>query len=186
MLYSHSQNLPPDIKKLNRQLESHFGIDTESMRQMWRVSWSDDQYEKRMTDRTDAGLILLSPEVRELPKYQWIVSKWILENLVAVPSFQQGELADAKVSYECIYAFPQGKVPSFEALQFVIDLVYAAKGKKSLAKYKDPDADHPLEKQQERVDRLMEELFGDESGLLGKTFKGEGIVVPRSYEPHGE
>jgi hypothetical protein len=181
MLYSHSQNLPPEVKKLNRQLESHFGIDTESMRQMWRVSWSDDQYEKRMTDRTDTGIILLTPEVRELPKYQWVKSRWMLENLVAVPDFQQPELADAKVSYECIYAFPEGKIPSFEALQFLIDLIYAVKGKSSMRKYVDPDADHPLEKQQERVDRLMEELFGDESSLEGKTFRGEGIVVPQTY-----
>lgn len=179
MLYG--TQLPAEIKKLNRQLESHFGIDTESMRPMWRVSWSDDQYEKRMTDCTDGGIFLLTPEVRELPKYQWIKAKWILENLVAVPDMHRNELAEIKVSYECIYAFPEGKIPSFEALKFLVDLIYSVKGKASMRKYVDPDADHPLEKQQQRVDRLMEELFGDESGLEGKTFRGEGIVVPHTY-----
>ena len=174
MLYG--KNLPVEVKKLNRQLESHFGIDTTSMRQMWRVVWSDDQYEKRMTDRTDAGIILLTPELRDLPKYQWIKSHWVLENLVVVPEHQQNELAGIQTSYEPLHTFRDQIIPSFEAVKFLIDLVNAAKGKGTLHKYIDPDAENPLEKANERVDRLMEELFGDESSLLGRTITGEAVA----------
>lgn len=167
--------LPPEIKRINRQLESHFGIDTESMKQMWRVVWSDDQIEKRLTDRTDSGIILLNPELRDLPKYQWIVSHWVLENLVAVPEFQQFEVAGAKVSYEPIHAFRDDRKPSFEACKFLIDLINSVKGKGTLKKYVDPDAENPIEKANERVDKLMEELFGDESNLLGRTITGEAV-----------
>lgn len=177
--------LPAEIKRINRQLESHFGINTDDMRPMWRVSWSDDQYEKRETDRTDAGIILLYPEVRELPKYQWVKERWILERLVVVPEAQVKELAEAKTSYECVWAFSSKDTtrpiqPSFAACKFVVDLIHAAMGKGSMSKYIDPDlAPDAAEK---RIKEIELELFGDESGLLGKTFKGEGIVVPNSYE----
>jgi hypothetical protein len=179
--------LPADIKKINRQLESHFGINTEDMRPMWRVSWSDDQYEKRMTDRTDAGIILLHPEVRGLPKYQWVRARWLLERLIAVPPQQVEELAGAKTSYECVWAFSSKDTsrpitPSFTACKFVIDLIYAAQeGNGGMAKYLDPDT--TKESHEKRIREIELELFGDESSLLGKTFKGEGIVVPNSYEP---
>lgn len=178
--------LPAEIKKINRQLESHFGINTDDMRPMWRVSWSDDQFEKRMTDRTDTGIILLHPEVRELPKYQWVKERWILERLTAVPESQIKELAGAKTSWECVWAFAskdttQPVQPSFTACKFVIDLIHAASGEGSMAKYLNPEDSDP-EAAAKRVAAIELELFGDESGLLGKTFKGEGIVVPNSYE----
>jgi len=51
----------------------------------------------------------------------------------------------------------------------------------SLAKYKDNES--TPEAREERVIKLQEELFGDESGLYGKTAPGahEGIVVPPTY-----
>ncbi len=176
--------LPAEIKKINRQLESHYGINTDDMRPMWRISWSNDQYEKRMTDRTDGGIILLVPEVRELPKYQWIKSRWILENLTAVPKESVDELGGSKTSYECIWNF-SGKgggpvPPTFEACQFLISLIESAKGRGSMFKYVDPDT--TIESQNKRIQELYDALFGDESSLEGKTFKGEGIVVPNSYE----
>lgn len=153
------------------------------MRQMWRVTWSSDQYEKRYTDRTDGGIILLTPEVREMPKYQHCPKRWMLENLVLVPEFQQAELGDAKTSYECMWFF-QGKneepiQPTFEACQFIITLIESTKGKANMSKYVDPDASPDA--QEKRIQKLMLELFGDESGLEGKTFKGEGVVLPSTY-----
>lgn len=177
------ERLPADILRLNRQLESRFGVESNLIKPMWRVSWSNDQYEKRITDRTDAGIILLTPEVRELPKYQWCKNRWMLENLCVVPDFQQAELAGQKVSYECIWFF-EGKdgetiLPTLEACEFIITLVESAKGQNTMRKYVDPDAS--MEAQEKRIQQLMLELFGDESSLEGKTFKGEGIIVPRTY-----
>lgn len=178
--------LPAEIKKINRQLEAHFGINTDDMKPMWRVAWSDDQYEKRMTDRTDAGIYLLYPEVRELPKYQWVKHRWMLERLIAVPEMNRTELADVKTSYECVWAFAsrngeQPVKPSFTACKFIIDLIHAAQdGKGGMAKYIDPDI--APDAAAKRIAEIELELFGDESDLKGKTFKGEGIVVPHSYQ----
>lgn len=180
--------LPKEIQEINRQLQEQFGIDTISSLPIWRVSWSNDQYEKRLTDRTDSGLQLLVPEVRELPKYQWIKSHWILERLVLIPEVNAQELPTQKQSYECMYPFEnvytgETIMPSFRACQFVVDTVYAAMGKKSLRKYVDEEAKNPIEHREQRINKLEEELFGDESGLQGKThLTGEAIVVPQNYE----
>src|SRR6516162_1663463 len=66
--------------------------------------------------------------------------------------------------------------PIFKACKFVVDVVYAAMGKKSLAKYVDEEAKNPLEEQEKRINKLQEELFGDESSLLLRTVTGEAVA----------
>ena len=172
--------LPTDIITINNQLREEFGIDTETTNPIWRISWSNDQFEHRMTDRTPEGLSMLSPEIRILPKYQWIKSRWILERLVIVPEFQAWELGGKKVSYECIWKFEDRRneavPPMFPACQFIINLVYAAQGHSPMPKYIDPESKEPIEEQKKRIDDLMEELFGDESNLLGMTITGEAVA----------
>lgn len=173
--------LPKDIQEINRQLENHFGIDTVTGKPMWRVSWSTDQYEKRLTNYTDMGLLLLTPEVRELPKYQYCKDRWILEQLCLVPEANLSELPAQKQSYENMYTFEHGVtggpiMPVFEACKFVIDVVEAAKGKKSLRKYVDDEAQNPAEAKEKRIQQLTEELFGDESSILGRTITGEAVA----------
>ena len=41
---------------------------------------------------------------------------------------------------------------------------------------------YPAEMREKRIEKLTEELFGDESNILGRTVTGEAIVVPQSYE----
>jgi hypothetical protein len=179
------QTLPSDIQEINKHLREHFGIHTETGKEMWRVSWSNDQYEKRLTDTTDEGLQLLYPEVRELPKYQWIRSRWILERLCGVPVQHVRELPTIKLSYECAWVFKDRTDdyirPVFEAAKFIVDVIYSREGK-PFPRYIDPDSEEPLEKQKERVDKLVEELFGDESDLMMRTVTGEAVVVPRNYK----
>jgi hypothetical protein len=67
-------------------------------------------------------------------------------------------------------------VPTFRACKFVIDSLYAALGKKSMAKYVDEMAKNPVETQEKNIKELMEELFGDESSLLGRTITGEAVA----------
>ena len=153
--------LPQEIVEINEQLARHFGIDTISSQPIWRVSWSSDQYEKRLTDRTDEGFHLLTPEVRELPKYQYCKDRWILERLCLIPDVHIGDLPSQKQSYENMTTFENSFTgdaikPSFEACKFVVDTVYAAMGKKSLAKYVDEEAKNPIEAQRKRVDKLQE------------------------------
>jgi len=173
------------ITTLNQRLIDHFGLDTDSTKPMFRIVWADDQLEKRMMDTLDSGIQLLYPVVREVKKYSYLREVWVLERLVVVPDFQQKELADVKLSYEPIWVFVDATgnplPPAWEPTKLIVDTLYAALGKKSLAKYKDNES--TPEAREERVIKLQEELFGDESGLYGKTAPGahEGIVVPPTY-----
>jgi hypothetical protein len=173
--------LPYDIKQINQQLIDYFGVDTVTGQAMWRVAWSNDQYEKRMCAYTPEGLQLLYPQVFTMPKYQWVKNRWILERLCIVPEINQNELIDDKISYEIIYFFEnettkQPIPPLFKACKFVVDAVYASMGKKSMRKYVDEEAKNPMEAQKERIDKLQEELFGDESSLLLRTVTGEAVA----------
>jgi hypothetical protein len=180
--------LPTDILKINEQLRDEFGIETTSTNPMWRISWSNDQYEMRLTDRTPEGLVMLTPQLRLLPKYrQWLQPPcWILERLVVVPEFQAAELGGKQVSYECLHPFlGRNKLPVqpvWPACQFLVNLIYAAMGHKPMPKYIDPESKEPLEEQKKRIDLLVEELFGDESNLLGRTITGEAIAMPTNYD----
>lgn len=183
--------LPTDIQEINRLLRDTYGIDTESSLPMWRVSWAADQYEMRVDDVTPGGVKLLFPELMNFPKYSHIKDNWILENLVLVPIQQQNEIAGLKKSYECIWRFHDRNKkpvnPEWWACQFVIDLVHAAKtgNPMQVRKYFDPELgankEETIQKNKERIDKLVEELFGDESSLLGRTVTGEAIAMPQNY-----
>jgi hypothetical protein len=153
---------------------------------MWRVSWSEDQYEKRKSDVTASGIQLLTPQVMEFKKYSYIKDRYLLENWVIVPEFQQNELCGVKKSYECMWNFSDSLgrpiIPTFEACKFIIDAVNAVKGKSSLHRYIEPEENgNTPEAIEKRTDKLVEELFGDESGLLLRTVTGEASVVPSNY-----
>lgn len=184
------EQLPSEIRRLNRELKRHFGMDDDDMAAMWRVSWSDDQYENRFSKYTPAGIELLFPQLQLLPKYPWVAGRWMLENRVLVPEVSQSELDGVKKSYECMYAFPTQRgepiIPSFPACKFLADAVLAAKGKESLGpKYAHPLAgmksDEIKHHKKMEIDAIMEELFGDESFLMGRTITGEASTMPQQY-----
>jgi hypothetical protein len=180
------------IESINRQLIDLFGIDTITGRAIWRIVWSENQFEKRLIDTTPEGLFLLTSIVMEVPKYrQWIKEKYVLERLVIVPDINQNELPVSKLSYEPIFVFENARgeylPPKMEVCKIVIDTVYAAQGKSSLAKYKDPDSDSKdpqvaLAMQRARADAIMEELFSDETNISDALARKEGIIVPRNYD----
>jgi hypothetical protein len=181
--------LTEPIESINKQLVSLFGIDSDTGRPMFRVVSSWDQYEKRYTNVTKDGFQLLNPEVVELPKYDQrdldYKDCYILERLVVVPAFHHNEMVEV-MSYEPLWVF-RGKdrmgndvpvPPKTDACKMVIDTMYAALGKKSLVKYVDPESNsmEAIQEKQKRVDKLVEELFGDESALLGRTITGEAVA----------
>lgn len=173
--------LPEDVKRINKQLADNYGQDSISGQAIWRVSWSNDQWEKRLSEYTPEGLQMLHPEVQLLPKYQHVRNRWILERLCLVPDVNIGELPTQKQSYECMYPFENAYTgdalpPSYQAACFVIDCVYAAIGKKGLRKYVDDEAANPIESRAKRIAELQEELFGDESSLLMRTKTGEAVA----------
>lgn len=148
-------------------------------------------------------------ETRYLPKYrQWIHGRHILERLVLVPECNQSELPAAKISYEPLWVFRKGDdnetpdgylPPRLDACKFIIDAVLSAQAtatmmitgtekrdRPSLSRYKDPasgkSAEELVAHKQKKIDGLVEELYGDESGLMGATLPGGGgIIVPRNY-----
>jgi len=186
--------LTESIKSLNKQLIDLFGIDTISSLPIWRIVWSEFQFEWRYgtyDDITKSGIFLRSvTETRWVPKYrQWIQDKFVLERLVVVPITNKDELPDTKVSYEPIWIFEDRNgdylPPKLEAAQFIINTIYAAQySNHNLTRYSDPDnsQEAQIENARRRIDGIVEELFGEQSSFEGSTVTGETIIVPRNYE----
>jgi len=185
--------LTETVSSINNQLIDLFGIDTLTGAPIWRVAWSEDQLEKRYgtyDDYTSSGIYLRTvTEVREVPKYrQWIKEKYVVERLTLIPDVSKEDLPTEKLSYEPMYVFEdvRGRYlpPKLEAAKFVIDSIYAAMGKSSLAKYKDPDncTEAEMENTRDRIAQLQEELFGDETTIGDALAHKEGIIVPHTYK----
>lgn len=172
--------LAETIDTINNSLINLFGKDSVTGNPMWRVVWSEDQFEKRLVDTTDEGLTLLSPVVKEMPKYrQWIPEKYVLERLVLVPDANSKELLGLKISYEPIWIFEtqDGRYlpPRVDVAKFVIDGIYAAQGKKSMRKYVDEEAKNPIEHRHMRIAKLQSELFGEDT--VGPLEHGGGVSL---------
>ncbi len=166
------------LETINKRLLDYFSKDIASNQPIWRIVWSEDQYEKQLTKYTPEGLELLYPEMREVPKYkQWIHNKYILERLVIVPPINETELT-TKTNYEPVWVFEDKHgnplPPKWEVCKYVIDCVLAAQGKSNLAHYNRDD--ESVEKKEERVNRLMEELFGNETSTTDALAYREGVA----------
>lgn len=186
------------VENFNQALTDLFGIDTSSGQAMWRIVWSDDEYEMRETQYTPEGLLLLSPVTRLLPKYkQYIQARYVLEHLVIVPESNKDELLGLKKSYEPIWTFEDKSgnylPPHIEACKLIINTVIDAMAlardgrskSKSFRKYYDEEysQEASIEAKRKRVDEITEYLFGEQSGLAGTTVNcGETIIVPKNFE----
>jgi hypothetical protein len=108
----------------------------------------------------------------------------VLERLVIVPDENQPELL-VKKSYEPVWTYCDAQrnplPPVWPATKLVIDTLYAALGKTSLAKYVDSERNTTEEGRQQRVTELQAELFGDETDTGDALRYKEGIVVPPNY-----
>jgi|SRR5882672_554335 len=184
------------VESINASLVDYYGVDTITGDPIWRVVWSEDQFEHRLgtyddfVPNTEIYLRTVT-EVRYVPKYrQWIKQKFVLERLVVIPESNIPELPATKVSYEPIYVFETGSgkylPPNLQAAKFVVDTIYAATGKSSMAKYKDPDAglnkEDQFDKKVSEIDAIQKELFGNESLVGDALAHDQAIVVPRNYE----
>lgn len=187
--------LTESVDSINRQLVDLYGIDTITGDAIWRIVWSEDQFEHRFgtyDDVTESGIYLRTvTEVRYVPKYrQWIKERYVLERLVVIPEINSGDLPATKVSYEPMYSFQTDAgvylPPSIIACKFIIDTVLAVQGKTSLAKYKDREAglnkEEYYEMKNQEIQTLQNELFGNESDTGDAIAHGEAIIVPRNYQ----
>jgi hypothetical protein len=173
------------IETLNKRLVDYFGVDTVSGQPMYRIVFSEDQFEKRLTNHTKEGLELLTPQMVELPKYrQWIHDKYVLEQLVVVPAYNEQELS-TKTSYEPLHAFQDGDQnylpPKWEITKFIIDLLHSAKGRQSMRRYAD-DHEGSKEERELRIKALEDQLFGNETDVGDALAHKQGVVVPENFE----
>lgn len=177
--------LTESIDSINRQLVDLYGIDTITGQPIWRVVFSEDQLVKQRVDCDEHGWPLQKPEVREIPKYrQWIKAKYILERLTLVPDFQIEEMAGEQISYECLFVFEKkdgtALPPRVDVCKMVIDTIYAAQGKQSMARYVDDYSQYTEEEREKRISELVEYLW-DPSENADAIVEGQGIVVPSNY-----
>lgn len=158
-----------EISAINKRLLDHYGR-WEDGRANWRVVWSDDQIEKRWVTHTSEGFILTSPMVAEVPKYNYIHHRYILEKLTPVSNFIESDLVD-KTSYEPLWTFEDSQgnplPPIWEAIYLLVQQVnenVANAGKN--VPYKTPEGmGNTLEEIKMRVEKLQEQLFGNETPL---------------------
>jgi hypothetical protein len=165
-------NIPFEkVETINRRLHDHYGETEERGNRLpnYRIVWSEDQTELRKTDYTDAGVRLLHPEVRQLPKYrQWIQEKWVLERLTVVPFINEQDLPDSKLSYEPIWVFEdrngQKLHPAWRMAQFVVDGIHKKMAEAgAYARYKDKN--ETPEQVEHRLKEIEAHLYQNESNV---------------------
>jgi len=172
------------IRVLNKRLEDRFGRFHTTSSPLWRLSWSEHEYEKRYgtyRDFVSGTNILLREvsEVRETKKYPYIENRWILERLVEVPEINQDELT-TKLSYECIWAFKLAQQPTWNAIEFLVDVCQEGTNKHKTID-KGPGPEEAIEERRTRIEKLHEELFGDESEIADALHWGQGVIVPGKF-----
>lgn len=175
--------LPEKIDDINKSLIREFGIATDNGKPMFRVSWGPDQFEKRLVSHTIEGMQLLHPEVQERPKYaKYCRNFYVLERLVIVPIVNLTDLPAEAQSYEPLHHFNaldknrDPLPPKFFICKYIIDVMHAAMGKSSMAKYVDEMAKNPIEETAKRIKEIEEYLYGDESDLMLRTVTGEAVA----------
>ena len=155
------------LEVINKRLTDFYGRFDDG-RPNWRVVWSDDQIEKRKVTHTPEGLELLTPVIKEVPKYSYAQHRYILERLLPVPYGVETDLT-TKTSYEPVWTFQDNNgnalPPIWEAIYLLIKTVrenLENAGKN--APYKTPDGmGNTREEITARVEKLQEQLFGNES-----------------------
>jgi len=174
------------IETLNDRLTEFYGADSVTGRPIFRIVWANDQTEKRMVESSEKGVQFLFPEAQIVKKYPYLKDLYVLERLVIVPDFQRAELLDLKVSYEPVWAYCNADrnpvPPVWWATKFVVDTLYAALGKKSMAKYVEDEKNTTKEGREQRIQEIQAELFGNETETTDALAYKEGIVVPDSYK----
>ena len=175
------------IEEINQRLLNNFGRSIDDGRPHYRVVWSEDQYEKRLTEYNDKGNMLIFPEVRLVPKYkQYIRQKYILERLTVIPF---GSDILEKVAYEPIWTFADRKgnylPPFFDGCKFIIEYILTNVGKARTqgVKYKD---DISKEKYIQDVEKMKNELFGNETDITDALAYGSGVALDSTKTFKGE
>jgi hypothetical protein len=161
---------------INRRLKDYYGV-IENGWTRWRVVWSSTQTEKQLVEYYK-GIFLTRPEVMEVPKYPTQMDFYILERVV--PTEGNPSLMEAW-SYEPIWVFKDKNEnplpPKWEAIEYIIRRIHEqmmAAGHNAPVKPDEIDED-TVEAKEERVKRIYEALYGDETRIGDRLALGEGV-----------
>ena len=171
--------LPETIVNLNQRLSDYYGL-FESGQPNYRIIWSTDEYEIRLTDNKG---------FQEVPKYMYARDRFILEKLIPTPELNSNELI-SRLTYEPLWVFEDRHgnplSPIWQAIEMIISTVnrQLAEAGRMGVKYKDPESDpnEAIEAKSKRVDSLLDDLFGNETAIGDALAHGYGVVVPNSYK----
>ena len=166
------------IETINLLLTEHYSRDISDGRPNYRVIWSDDILEKRIITHDAHGNELIIPEVSLVPKYkQWVPHRYILERLT--PIVGETDLVE-KLAYEPVWTFQDRNQnylpPWFDACRHIIENILMNMGARNYyAKYKDKMT---KEEYLAQIQKMEDELFGNETDVGDHLAYGTGIVVP--------
>lgn len=159
------QPLEP-IEIINQRLIDHFGK-FEDGRANWRLIWSSDEREYRLSEYSLEGLQLSRPEMLFLPKYSLQKDRYILEYLQGI---NNPELT-TKTSYEPLWTFEDKDgnplPPIWDAIYLLINQVQInmlAAGRNPIIKQPYGMGNTPDELKM-RAESLQKELFGNENAI---------------------
>jgi len=157
------------VPVINKRLREHFGLRSEKA--YFRLTWPNDEFEVRRTNKTPEGWTLLHPEFRKVHKYEkWRWGCWVLERLSEVPIVNLKELADTALSYEPIWTFEKGQPPAWAPVKFLITtLLEQARSAGVYKKYKHPleglTTEELKESKKLELEAIERELFGNETRI---------------------
>lgn len=171
------------LEDLNKRLKDRFGL-FEDRRPNWRLVWSSDETEYRLSHYTVEGLFLSQPEMMLLKKYPHQQDRFILEHLIPVTQTSLKDLT-TKTSYEPLWTFEDGEGNPLPPIWDVIELLIKQVQINMLAAGKKPIQKAPYgfgntaEECEFRAKKLMDELFGNDTrisdSLAMDTAVGYGI-----------
>ena len=150
---------------------------------LFRLVWSDDQYELRKgTFGRFVQGIKVSEEsrVESAPKYSWIKDRWILEQWFPPNVAYTEELPDSvNGSYEPIYVFESNDGEALPLNKLVIEFVVSRALKpKTSGMLKKSISDANLEEREKRAAKEDWEVLNDEGPLVSQFHDGSAILVP--------
>lgn len=170
--------LSHDVKKINKELTKIYG-------NLYRLVFSDNEREMRKGEfNVFYGQLFLRTEigVREVKKYPYIKSKYVLEKYVPPPlSFISEVPESVHGSYEPLYIF-EDKDGNYlkPILRVALMVCYANQNPVDYWKRKNQLDDE--EKKQEQADYDAVYLGVDRTPIGFALSNGEGITVPSNFK----
>lgn len=114
-----------ELDAINKKLGERFGVCYDN-RPIYRVIWSEDQFEWReglfpFYGLNDKQVVTHARDTRFVPKYNfWLESRYVLEKLV--PRIMPEVKGTDKLYYEILMPLPVGRPPMYEGIEFFLAL----------------------------------------------------------------